>query len=142
MSTRLFLVIILGIAFIQSTLLPTVLLEGVIVITYVFTKGLKNALPFIFIGGLILDLVQQQELGTSSLIFILISSLSWGLRNNITQQNGLFLTASALLINIVRYQVILSMISLVTMLFTGIVCLLFFNFFKMNLFYKSNLDIK
>lgn len=102
MNTRIFLILTLVFSLLQGPLLPSVFVEGLLVVLFLFEKGLKRAIPFIFLAGFIFDLFQSRTIGLSSLIFVLGAGIIWYLRSYISLQRGVFLTLGVLGLNIAR----------------------------------------
>ena len=102
MSTRIFLILTLVFSLLQGSLFPSVFVEGLLVILFLFEKGLKRALPFIFLSGIIFDLFQNRTIGQTSLIFVLGGGIMWYLRSYISSQKGIFLMIAVLAINLAR----------------------------------------
>lgn len=70
MSKKLFLLVMLVLAFLQGTVLPAVFLEGLPLFFFSLYGGVA-VLPAVFLAGIIFDLVQTSALGVTSVIFIL-----------------------------------------------------------------------
>ncbi|MDO8452139.1 MAG: hypothetical protein Q7S79_00110 [bacterium] len=131
MNTRIFLILTLVFSLLQGPLLPSVFVEGILIVLFLFEKGLKRAMPFIFLAGIIFDLFQSRTIGLTSLIFVLGAGVIWYLRSYISLQRGVFLTLGALSINLARihfaYHAPLFSLSPVVVLILG---LLIFNVLK------------
>ena len=102
MNTRLFLILIIIFSLLQGPLLPSVFVEGILIVLFLFGKGFKRSLPFIFLAGIIFDLFQPRTIGLTSLIFVLGAGVTWYLRSYISLQRGVFLTLAALSIYLAR----------------------------------------
>ena len=131
MTTRIFLTLTLVFSLLQGPLLPSVFVEGLLIILLLFEKSLRRAIPLIFLAGIVFDLCQGREIGPSSLIFLLMAGAIWYLKNYISLQKGVFLTLVALSINLARihfvYHAPLFSLSLVVVLILGF---LIFNVLK------------
>lgn len=131
MNTRIFLVLTLVFSLLQGPLLPSVFIEGLLVVLFLFEKGLKRSIPFIFLAGIIFDLIQSRTIGLTSLIFVLSAGLVWYLRSYISPRRGVFLTLGALAINLARTNFAFnSPLISVSLLVTAILGFLVFNLLR------------
>lgn len=127
MTTRLFLLLSLICGLLQGPFLPGVFFEGLLVILLIFSRGLKRSLPFLFLAGILFDLASLRTLGSSSLIFITLGGVSWFLRNHITPERGIFLTASVLAISITRSHFVFNSVSPLNIAVILVISLVTFN---------------
>lgn len=70
MSRRLFLLLSFVLAFVQGVFLPQVFAEGILLIFLLLLRPGFRSAPYVFVAGLIFDLVQNQTLGITSAIFL------------------------------------------------------------------------
>lgn len=73
MKNRLFLLLTLIFTFLQGYLLPPVFFEEILVVIFAVSRPLSKSAPLLFIAGMALDLLQNQRLGATSLIFLLFA---------------------------------------------------------------------
>ena len=105
MSTRLFLLLSIILAFLQGSLLPSVLFEGILVLLYVLVTRFSKAIVFVFITGLIFDLVQGQPLGLTSLIFLFYAGFVRLLRGELPLQRPIYLAFTVVIFSLIRARV-------------------------------------
>ncbi|HBL52349.1 MAG: hypothetical protein A3D24_04960 [Candidatus Blackburnbacteria bacterium RIFCSPHIGHO2_02_FULL_39_13] len=70
MRSRLFVILSLVFALLQGPILPSIFFEEILVVIFSLSNSVsKSALP-LFLAGLFLDLLQNQKLGVTSIIFL------------------------------------------------------------------------
>lgn len=127
MSSRLFLLLSIILAIIQGTLLPLVFAEGLLLIFYLWSNNFDKNLVWPFLAGLIFDLVQDQHLGTTSLIFLIIA---WGLkylRGSFPLHRPIILSILAAVVVLARSYVLIGNVGFWAIILSFIICHLSFS---------------
>lgn len=129
MKSRIFLLLSLVFGFLQGPFLPPVFMEGLLLVFFLFYNQPRKFLPTIFLGGLIFDLLQGQTLGTTSLLFVLASSIFFILREQISLKNPVFLGVFVMVVNLIRAKIVFGILPLPSGLLAGFLTILIFKFF-------------
>lgn len=120
MSTRTFLLIMTALAFLQGTILPSVFLEGLVILLFLLTQDERApsvALP-IFASGLVFDLLQVEKLGLNALLFTSFALLVFVLRGKTPVRGPLVSGALVALFALVRGKIILGSAAFFPLLIT------------------------
>src|SRR3990167_1334869 len=105
MGTKLYLALSVLTALFQGPFLPPVFLEGVLLSVYLAQSKPKPLLS-IFASGILFDLFQSQHLGITSLIFLTVVLLTSFLEEHIPVYKILKTVFLAVVINLVRSQIV------------------------------------
>lgn len=106
MNTRIFLLTMTVLAFLQGPLLPSVFLEGLPLLILAQSLPLQNSLPAAFSAGIIFDLVQAQTLGVSSAIFVLFTIFAVFVSSRVPARHPLVVVFFILVLNFSRAQLV------------------------------------
>lgn len=130
MSGRLLLIVSVIFALLQGTFLPLVFTEGFLVVLYLVTRGTRIGLPLV-LSGLVFDLVQNQSLGVTSLIFLAALGVVMLLKNNVVLQRAVVLSILAVVINAVRSKILFGHVEIYPLiLIVGICYFVFSNIWR------------
>lgn len=101
MSRRLFIFLSFIFALLQGTVLPVVFIEGFIVVFFLITRTSSLGAPLLA-SGLIFDLLQNQTLGVTSLIFLSALALTLLLKERVMLQHSFILSVFVVILNAIR----------------------------------------
>lgn len=125
MSKRWLLGISLVFALLQGSLLPLVFSEGLLVVFSLISRAANLALP-LFFSGVVFDLLQNQKLGQTSLIFLGAILVSLILRERVVLQNALTLSLFAVGINMLREKLVFGYVEMLPLIIVFTVSYLIF----------------
>lgn len=131
MKTNLVLAFSVIFALLQGPFLPPVFFEGLLVVLILSAGIASNANKVImqlFLSGLIFDLIQSTQLGTTSAIFVATGLLLMLLREAIPLQRPGFALLVSLVIVLVRGKFLFSNFFLTEALVSSIIVFLFLNY--------------
>lgn len=111
MSTRFLLISSIIFSLLQGIFLPPVFAEGLIVLFLSLAKQFRGASTGLFLAGIIFDLLQNQTLGQSSLLFLALGGLFSYLANSLPMNKPLFLAFFASLTNVLRTYILFGTVS-------------------------------
>lgn len=103
MSTRLSLILSLIFALLQGTFLPPVFLEGFLVIFLVLARTFQSAGVTLLGVGITFDLLQNQPLGTTSLILLSVGAVISYLSTTFPISQPVALAVFVVAINTIRH---------------------------------------
>ncbi len=121
MSSRIFLLLSLIFALVQGPLFPLVFAEGLLIIFYLWSNNFDKNLVWPFAAGLIFDLIQDQHLGVTSLIFLITAWSLKNLRGSIPLQKPIVLTAIIAVIYIVRSYLLVGSVSFLSLIILSLI---------------------
>lgn len=122
------MILSLAFAFLQGTILPVVFIEGLLVVFYLVTRSVRLGPPLI-LSGLVFDLVQNQKLGLTSLIFLAALALVLILKNNVILRQTVVLSCLAVAINALREILLFGHIEIFPLVLLFGICYLVFRTF-------------
>lgn len=126
MKLRTVLLFSLLFALLQGPFLPPVLLEGLLVV--LIANNANKVIMQLFLSGLIFDLVQSTQLGTTPVVFIATGLLVSLLREAVPFQRPGFAALVSLLVVIVRGKFLFSSFFLTEALVSSIIVFVFLNY--------------
>lgn len=126
MSTRFLLITSIIFSLLQGTFLPPVFAEGLLVLFLSLAKQFRSASLGLFLGGIIFDLLQNQTLGQSSLLFLALGGLFSYLANSLPLNKPLFLAFFASLVNVLRTYILFGTNALIPAFITFAAFYIFF----------------
>ncbi len=116
MSSRIFLVLSLIFSLIQGPFLPLVFAEGMLIVFYLWSNNFDKNFVWPFIAGLIFDLIQDQTLGLTSLIFLFTSLFLKQMRGNLPLHRSWILAFVSILVTLIRSQIVLGVVPVVSLI--------------------------
>jgi hypothetical protein len=128
MKPRIFLLLSLLFAILQGPFLPAVFSEGILLVLLAVYNPPRKFLPVVVFGGLLFDLLQDQTLGVTSLIFVSASGLLFLISKEVSLTNSVLLGVFATIINLVRAKILFGILFLPFALAAGVVTALIFRF--------------
>lgn len=126
MSGRVLLLVSIIFAFLQGTILPLVFAEGLLAVLYLVTRSQRVG-GSLLVSGLAFDLIQNQRLGVTSLIFLTTLALALILKNNLILQRAIVLSLFAVAISAVRSRILFGYIEPFPLILLFGICYLVFN---------------
>lgn len=99
--TKLFIFLSFIFALLQGTVLPVVFIEGFIVVFFLITRTSSLGAPLLA-SGLIFDLLQNQTLGVTSLIFLSALALTLLLKERVILRHSFILSVFVVILNAIR----------------------------------------
>jgi hypothetical protein len=116
MSSRIFLLLAILLALLQGPLFPLSFAEGLLLIFYLWSNNFDKNLVWPFAAGLIFDLIQDQHLGITSLIFLIVALGLRNMRGNVPLQRPTVLAAIIAVLYILRAYLLVGSISLLILI--------------------------
>lgn len=127
MSRRITLILSLIFSLIQGAFLPPVFAEGVLFLFFLWANEFTHGIITLFVVGIIFDLIQSQNLGTTSFIFTILAGLLIFLKNQIPLNRPLFLSFVAVGANLIREKVVFGTLSFLPEIIVFIICFVLFS---------------
>lgn len=129
MKSRTFLLLSLLFSFFQGPFLPAVFSEGILVILLILYNRPRKFLPALLLAGLLFDLLQNQTLGITSLVFILASAVLFIIKDQIPLKRLVFWGIFASTVDLVRAKIIFGILPLLPATIAGAILIFILKFF-------------
>lgn len=127
MSRRLFILLSFIFALLQGTVLPVVFIEGLIVVFFLITRTSSLGLPLLA-SGLVFDLLQNQTLGVTSLIFLSALALTLFFKERVALNHSFVLSVFVTALNAVRGKLLFGHVEIFPLILIFVFSYLVFNF--------------
>lgn len=127
MSRRITLLLSLILSLFQGSLLPPVFSEGILFLFFLWANEFTHGIVTLFLVGIIFDLIQNETIGVTSLIFTLGAGILMFLKSHIPLNKPLFLALVAVGINLIREKFVFGTWSIFPEIVVLAVCYILFS---------------